>query len=545
MGMIKTKTDLQKQIQSLNELLEQIDNHYSLGPARELEKDLEITQNRFLDQKKAKRYLAYMTWQRLSELHHKREFLNKGDLQLLRDSIREIQSIDRDIKALRSKHRKENKQSKEYPWVDTALEIWEGKSLDNKKIPQKFIGVSGLAGIGIGIALMVLENLVAVPELSWIGGILSGIGLGLSLYFGIKIISWSNQVDESLERKSIRDNYENKFNEPLRGLADLRTRKAQLQKIYISAQTTQSLLQEKQNQRKLKKQYIENRFSSFSSIPESEESWQKALEELEKESEILDNEILETKLQFSKLDINEDDFTEESPGVDFSPGIMKELERDIEELESSLADLQMDLDNLKARACERTGDDIRNPWQDVLYNLQLIQADMVQKHKDLAADLIAKIGLAEVLTRLREDEDRKINQAINTEPVSSILNKITGRYQRLDLGDDQVFVHDAYSKFKLSDLSTGAREQVLLALRLGIASQICEGNPLFLILDDAFQHSDWNRRESLVLSTLELAQAGWQIIYLSMDDHIRDLFINKIKPVLKKDFKLIQLDKSS
>ena len=90
----------------------------------------------------------------------------------------------------------------------------------------------------------------------------------------------------------------------------------------------------------------------------------------------------------------------------------------------------------------------------------------------------------------------------------------------LNLIDDQVYARDPYQEYPLGDLSTGAREQVQLALRLGIAARVSGGNPLFLILDDAFQHSDWNRRESLIQGTIDLVQSGWQVLYLSMDDHI-------------------------
>ena len=79
-------------------------------------------------------------------------------------------------------------------------------------------------------------------------------------------------------------------------------------------------------------------------------------------------------------------------------------------------------------------------------------------------------------------------------------------------------------KFDFKDLSTGAREQIFLALRIGFAKKVMQGNSAFLIFDDAFQHSDWNRRPRLVDTMFELAKQGWQIIYFSMDDNIRDLF---------------------
>jgi hypothetical protein len=41
---------------------------------------------------------------------------------------------------------------------------------------------------------------------------------------------------------------------------------------------------------------------------------------------------------------------------------------------------------------------------------------------------------------------------------------------------------------------------------------------------------------------LDLANEGWQIIYFSMDDQIRDLFKQKCLKKLGKDFSLIELN---
>ncbi|GAG72424.1 unnamed protein product, partial [marine sediment metagenome] len=61
----------------------------------------------------------------------------------------------------------------------------------------------------------------------------------------------------------------------------------------------------------------------------------------------------------------------------------------------------------------------------------------------------------------------------------------------------------------------------MLALRIGFSSKLLKKDTLFLILDDAFQHSDWERRETLVKRLADIAKDGWQIIYLTMDDHIK------------------------
>ena len=541
MGMIKTHTELLAEIHELKNLLEQIENQYSQGPTHEIEKKLETAREKFEIQKKAKRHLAYQTWKKMDELDQQRENLNREDLQVLRDSIKEIEGIDRDIMSLVTRHKKENNRSKDYPWIETALEVWEEKRLSNKKMPPKYIGIAGLSGLAIGAVLLILDNIISEAELIWVGVGIIGLGLVLSLYYGIQILNWSSQVDDSLERKSILTEYEKRFSVPLQGLTDLKTRKSDLQKIYISAQATQSLLDEKGTQRKLQVQTIENSFASFSSKDVPETGWKNELAALTERSIKLDNEILENKLQLSKLDVPETAYNQEPTEQHYDPELILALDEEIHEIESDLNALQADLDNQKARACERTGDDIEIPWKEVLYNLQSLLENKVQEYKELTAGLIARIGLSEVLTQLREEEDQKIIQAINTDAVSDILYRITGRYQKLDLVNDHLIVHDAFSKYPLNDLSTGAREQVQLALRLGIASQVCGGDPLFLILDDAFQHSDWQRREALVKTTLELAKSGWQILYLSMDDHIRDLFVKEIKPSLKKAFKQIKL----
>ena len=96
----------------------------------------------------------------------------------------------------------------------------------------------------------------------------------------------------------------------------------------------------------------------------------------------------------------------------------------------------------------------------------------------------------------------------------------TGHYDRVEKEDRELFVANSYGRYRVSDLSTGAREQVLLGLRIGFAAIILAGTPLFLILDDAFQHSDWERRDRLVKKLFALAKEGWQIIYFTMDDHI-------------------------
>ena len=143
---------------------------------------------------------------------------------------------------------------------------------------------------------------------------------------------------------------------------------------------------------------------------------------------------------------------------------------------------------------------------------------------------------------MRKDEDQKILESLQSESITGLLESITGRYNNLALENDRLIVSSVHNDFNLSDLSTVTQEQVLLALRIGFASKLLgkQGEPLFLILDDAFQYSDWERRERLMDTVIQLAKTGWQIFYLTMDDHIKTLFQKRGK-VFGDDFKYLDL----
>ena len=80
----------------------------------------------------------------------------------------------------------------------------------------------------------------------------------------------------------------------------------------------------------------------------------------------------------------------------------------------------------------------------------------------------------------------------------------------------------------------------MLALRIGFSTKLLLQDTIFLILDDAFQYSDWHRRPLLIDKVVALAEKGWQIIYFTMDNNIRDLFSQKGQR-LGPEFKMIEL----
>ena len=137
---------------------------------------------------------------------------------------------------------------------------------------------------------------------------------------------------------------------------------------------------------------------------------------------------------------------------------------------------------------------------------------------------MAGFSVHKIISELRLEEDAKIREGLKSQVVLDPLKDITKRYSSLVLDDGRLIVSDRYDDFDIKDLSTGAKEQVMLALRIGFTSKLLGKDALFLILDDAFQHSDWQKRKILIDKLADISKKGWQIIYLTMDDHIKELF---------------------
>ena len=135
--------------------------------------------------------------------------------------------------------------------------------------------------------------------------------------------------------------------------------------------------------------------------------------------------------------------------------------------------------------------------------------------------------MATVIEEFRKQENERISSGLTSEVVSAPLQAITGRYSAIRQDEDgTLLLLGEHDECPLSMASTGTREQVFLALRIGFASLLMKGEKGVLILDDAFQHSDWQRRNHCVQELLNLVSAGWQVFYFTMDDHIRDLFVD-------------------
>ncbi len=540
-GQINDRNILQNKLKDIDNLLTLIEEKYSRGPARQIEDQIEICEMEINQQLKAKKHHAYLLSKKQKELRKQRDRISDDSFLALRDRVRDHKKLKLDLENLTEKIGSSQAETETYHWLESAVNIWEEKGLENKRLPEKSLLIIGAGLLFIGLIITFAQNILFRPDLFWPGIISASIGSVLLAYFGIQLLVVSKNAVDTREQASIRFSYKEKFNRTLTGITDLRMQQNKLQANFLKTKSMQEEFGKLEIQLETARQRIKDTFSELLGETIKEDSWETNLEAIKHQSLALDEKISDLAIEITKLNLDENEYLVDPQDQEYDPQILADLEEHLTGLTNQLHTHQSDLDTLKVRAAEWTRDDISIPWSDILHRLRTMRNEISQSLINLTAELVAKIGLTEILRIIELEEDQKILNNINTGEVSTFLKKLTGKYQRLNLIDDQIYASDPYQEYPLRDLSTGAKEQIQLSLRLGIASHVSGGEALFIILDDAFQHSDWDRRESLVKATVDLAKNNWQVIYLTMDNHIRDLFLKIGKAALKRNFVFFEI----
>ncbi len=541
-GILKDRQDLYSENQKLRDLLDKVENEYSQGPLRQLEINITEIQHGLKAQESAKHYAAYKLREEFNNLSHKKNILSDEVIGDLRKKLHDFTSDEARLSEREKDLKKHQEASEHYPWLESAISIWESRSLDATKKPTRWLTYIGMPLLLIGIILLGINDLVPMFNFLWIGLPLAMIAIGMIFYSTFRLQQWTSSITETEERQSIQEEYKTRFGKTLRGLSVLQEKMKSIQKYYFQVEPLEKEIQDKRTKQIQRKSGLEKLFESLPGKTIQEKNWEKSLQDLKTKSDELTALIHTLDIELEKLNVPEEQVQEKPVGEEYNPQRVIDLQDELGTLENELEDKQQTLSSLKQVICHETGDDITISWEEALFHLRTITEKKKRVYRELTGRIVAEIGVVQILDRIENEEDQKIQRDINSKEVTDLLASITGTYNSLDLVDDQVYVNDQYSQHPLSDLSTGAREQIQLALRMGIASRLNSGDPLFLILDDAFQHSDWERRESLVKSVIGLVKQGWQVTYLSMDDHIRDLFLKHGKTNLKKEFKFFTLD---
>jgi DNA repair exonuclease SbcCD ATPase subunit len=352
-----------------------------------------------------------------------------------------------------------------------------------------------------------------------------------------KIDDLESQIQENEKKLSSLNVPENEYELTNPGIEydpdefeNLKKEIASLPSVEESISNLNEKLQNLENEIGILNDEIKNKLTNWFHKDIEENQWEDEISRLKK--------TIESKKEYkNKLDgelkglgIYESEYLKEDPGIEYNPNELKQIEDKLKQKEEEKIEKEKELSNIKTRICTLLDKDTSTPWDEILSLLFVEKENTEKELKKILAKIIAGILVHRAIEEIKKQEEKLLTESINSEEITKILTKITaGKYQKIKIEGDDIILSTNTEDYSIKDLSTGAKEQILLAIRIGIARKLLGNNSAFLILDDAFQHVDWEKRPLIVESLVQLSKSGWQIFYFTMDDNIKNLFEEKKK----------------
>ncbi len=531
LGEGKDYSDTIDELNSIERQFEEIESEYTQGilkTYRIKEKSLKDNLDR-LD--KAKRYKAYLISEKIKELDLKLKYIPDDELRKIENELSLYRSKKEYCSQLEEKYKNTLKKSRNFKWLESALPHYKDLSLKTTKKPGNFLlfacGIFAATGITAAVVLLFHYQKISVIVLTLYLAIICFCFLGslISTFTYIKKFqNFSKQAGQSEELIKIKKEFKTRIGQELSNIVLLESalneeRGFNGESIVIKEQAdslNEELIELSSS--------INQKIESFTGKEIKEKDRETILKDLQLYNRNLKDRIDKETRELYKLAVSETDYISEDNGTIYNHQEYEKTRSALESVREGIKNQEDRIGKLKYRICEKTRDDPSISWEDLIENLRLKRFEVQDRLRDITANIAAGYSVYKVISRLREEEDVKIQEGLQSKTVLTPLKDITGRYNKLTLDNDRLIVSDKYDDFDIRDLSTGAKEQVMLALRIGFTSKILKEDTLFLILDDAFQHSDWQKREILINKLADIADKGWQVIYLTMDDNIKGLF---------------------
>jgi len=519
-GELKNRLTTQQSLHQIDDLFERIDIVYSAAGRREIQATLEELQRQQTELLWAKNHYAYNLAQEIDQLKENSEKLSIEQVLQLRERLAQLQTDADKLSRQQKRQQEQATQSQHYSWLEEAITVYEQRGGEGSLTANPGL----LVGTVMGLIVAVLFSFVGRP----IGPIVVVIAILLAALLGFLYLrqmrsALSNWADVT-EINQLKNEFLKRFGQPLTGLPLMQQLRKSMERDFYGVQTLEKEIAEAKEAWNAQKVAISADLRRFAGESVTVDLWQEKIDALLHQAQATIKTRHAKENELTGLMVPVTAYRSEPAPVTFNADKLNKVTTQIAQLQQELETEKKALDNLKQAVCHETQAPISTPWETVIEHLQKHRQEVAKEYQQQTSGILSQILLSQVLGEVRLQEDDKIRRNLTAASASAPFAQVTGHYNRVHLENDQLVIADDYGEFPLSSLSTGVREQILLSLRLGIASHLFGNQTLFLLLDDAFQHSDWKRREQLVAHMIKLAYKGWQIIYFTMDNHIRDLF---------------------
>ncbi len=531
-GEGKQYSDIRDELKSIDKQFEEIESEYTQGILKTYRIEEKTLQDNLKHLDKAKRHQAYLISERIKELSTELNNVPEDELSKIERELYLYKSKKESYNNLEDKHKSTLKESKDFKWLGSALPYYKDLSSKIIKKPGKSLlfvcGILAVVGIAAAVALIYFHTKISAAAWTAYLGIICFCFLGLlvsSLVYIKKFHNFSKQAGQNEELGKIKGEFKNRIGRQLTDIALLESTLNEQRESNSKSGTIKEQIDGLNKELRGLHFSINQKIASFVEKEASEQDWDTILKDLKQNNRSLRDQIDEKRQELYKLGVlSETDYLSEDIGIKYSQQEYEKTQSELEHIQQEIENQEDKIQKLKYRICEKTKADPTISWEELIENLRQKRQEVQNELREVTASIVAGFSVHKVISKLREEEDAKIQEGLQSEVVLSPLKDITQRYNRLALDNDRLIVSDQYDNFSIRDLGTGTMEQVMLALRIGFTSKLLREDALFLILDDAFQHSDWQKREILINKLADIAKKGWQVIYLTMDNHIKELF---------------------
>ena len=504
---------------------------YSEGRLAELRTRLQDAEEAWIKQDKARRFAAYQLDRRVQALNGERNRLSSQDLDGLQEKLIAYRQKSSALETERAQLQANETTCQHFPWLTAAVEEYQQLISRTSSPPNQWLVILA----GILLIACVLAAFLAIP----IGALAAA-----ALSAGLLYVYWRKLKDSALHANAVREleriaaGFEERFGHKPGSLPDLQQLKQDLAIKNGQAEEKRHKVADASTELASLNDEILS-LMAVMDIPSGGPSEREAaLKAVRERISAIDGELNQWNADLSGTGVAKSDYLSEDPGIPSDEMAFRTAQDQKNQVKNQLETEEGNLNTLKSELAGFLQADFRISWAELIAALDRRQAETARAYKEIAAQVYAGITLKKKLDFERTLEEQIINTGLQQPVTGSLLQILTGNhYDKARAEGEQLWISGKNEEFLLNKLSTGTQEQILLGLRIAFATQLMNQKPMFLILDDAFQHSDWGRREKMVETVLALAQyKNWQILYFSMDDHIRDLFEGRVKQVLKEQY---------
>lgn len=534
-GEIKQQREALKKRNELEGLLSQAQSQYASGRLSELEEEKRDLENEIKELEKAKLHRAFILNQQIQKLEQ--EVASLPDEELLAKLSGDISVYNREKNKLagcQNEAQDLGDSAEKYEWVKKAREVYMQAAGKIAAKPSSFLFWLAIALLAGGVASGILGF---QPGLI-LGSVLAAI---LLVYYFLKLCQAMNTVSSSREIELMKEEYQQKFGSKFIGQTTLET---SIERLGKSANRLESLQEDiRKGELSLKQQAgeINSHLRGYCGREVLPEEWEDSIKNLWQRLRNTNNTVNRLGNELAGLSVSPGQYQADNPGIEWAPERYNQL---IEQNRKLFGEIEQERYNLKSlRQQIATETSCRSDdFGELFDRMQGLYEEKNAEYLQKTAGVLAGITVNQVIEELKLEENKRIDAGLSSPVIYEPLYKITRHYNGMVYKDEKglILLTDEDEEYPLDLLSTGAREQVFLAMRMGFAKLAMKNQTAFMILDDAFQHSDWRRRPNLVECIVELAASSWQIFYFTMDDHIRNLIASASKK-FKGDFKYLEL----